>query len=170
MSDMQLAWRKLEERDVAAALAVFDSNVPEYFTISERSSFADFLLRLPGPYLVLESPSEGVVACGGYAVVEPEGRGDLCWGMVRRDLHGRGIGRSLTELRVEALRADVRVGHVVLNTSHLTEAFYRRLGFVTNEVTESAFGPDLHRYDMRLDFDQANMITRPAFDMTMGAV
>lgn len=154
MSDLQLGWREIEQRDFGAALSIFDSNVPEYFTISERAPFTEFLLRLPGPYFVVEAPSEGIVACGGYAVVEPEGRGDMCWGMVRRDLHGRGIGRYLTKLRVEALRADARVGHVILNTSHLTEAFYRGLGFVTSMVTEHGFGPDLHRYDMRLDFER----------------
>lgn len=153
MSDLQLGWREIEERDFDAALAIFESNVPEYFTVAERSSFTDFLLRLPGPYFVVEADSEGIVACGGYAVVEPERRGDLCWGMVRRDLHGRGIGRYLTKLRIEALRADVRVAHVILNTSHLTEAFYSRLGFYTSKVTENGFGPDLHRCDMRLDVE-----------------
>ena len=149
---MELAWRPVHEGDFAAALAIFDSNIPEYFSTAERAAFANFLVHLPGPYFVVEAPAEGVVACGGYAVVEPQGRGDLCWGMVRRDLHGRGIGRYLTMLRIEALRADVRVGHVILNTSHLTRDFYSRLGFTMVSATRNGFGPGLHRCDMRLDF------------------
>jgi GNAT superfamily N-acetyltransferase len=152
MGDLHLEWRGINHSDVAAALAIFDSNVPEYFTMAERSSFADFLVQLPGPYFVVEAPGEGVVACGGYAAVEPQRRGDLCWGMVRRDLHGCGVGRYLTTQRIEALRADARVGHVILNTSHLTQAFYSRLGFATTTVTENGIGPGLHRFDMRLDF------------------
>lgn len=152
MSDSHLEWRRFDEHDFAAALSIFDSNVPKYFTVPERQAFADFLLQLPGPYFVVEAPGEGIAACGGYAVVEPQGRGDLCWGMVRRDLHGRGIGTFLTKRRIEELRADVRVGYVVLNTSHLTQDFYHRLGFTTSGVTENGFGPGLHRCDMRLDF------------------
>lgn len=155
MSGSRLEWRRFDERDFAAAMSIFDSNVPEYFTAPERQSFADFLLRLPGPYYVVEAMSEGVVACGGYAVVEPPGRGDLCWGMVRRDLHGRGIGTYLTTRRMEELRADMRVSHVVLNTSHLTQDFYHRLGFSTSGVIENGFGPGLHRCDMRLDFTRS---------------
>lgn len=152
MTDSHLDWRAIDERDFDAALSIFDSNRPKYFNASERQSFADFLRQPPGPYFVVEALSEGIVACGGYAVVEPQARGDLCWGMVRRDLHGRGIGTYLTMRRIEELRGDTRVSHVVLNTSHLTQHFYRRLGFATTGIVENGFGPDLHKCDMRLDF------------------
>ncbi|HEX8430709.1 MAG TPA: hypothetical protein VF625_05455, partial [Longimicrobium sp.] len=49
-------------------LAVFDSNVPDFFVPAERGEFAAFLDALPGPYLVVESAAGTVVGCGGYAV------------------------------------------------------------------------------------------------------
>jgi GNAT superfamily N-acetyltransferase len=147
-SDLRVRTYRAEDR--AAVLAIFDSNVPEFFTITERVDFAAFLNQLSGPYFVIEVPNGGVVACGGYALVPEECRADLCWGMVLRSRHGRGIGRFLTELRVEAARADDRVHHVVLNTSHLTREFYERLGFITERVAVDGFSPGLDRVDMRL--------------------
>ena len=150
----ELRSREFDAGDVHAAMAIFESNVPDYFTAGERSEYEAFLGELPGPYLVVEDGAGEVVACGGYAVVLDDGRGDLCWGMVRRDLHGRGIGRFLTVVRVEALRADPRVRSVVLNTSHLTQEFYERLGFETVGRVEDGFAPGLHRCDMRLSIER----------------
>lgn len=136
--------------DFPHVLALFDSNVPEFFTPPERTAFVEFLHDLPGPYYVIES-GNSLVASGGYAIVTAEARADLCWGMVERSLHGRGIGRCLTELRVNAARRDPQVRRIILNTSQHTQAFYERLGFITERVTEDGFGLGLHRCDMRLE-------------------
>ena len=129
---------------------MFDSNVPEFFTPPERTAFVAFLSDLPGPYYVIESGGL-IVASGGYAIVGAESRADLCWGMVERRLHGRGIGRFLTDLRINAARRDPRARSIILNTSQHTQTFYERLGFVTESFTEDGFGPGLHRCDMRLE-------------------
>jgi ribosomal protein S18 acetylase RimI-like enzyme len=146
----QLQSRLYKPEDLAGVLSVFDSNIPEFFTRPEGAAFVEFLGKLPGPYYVVES-GNSIVACGGYAIVPAESRADLCWGMVERGLHGRGIGRFLTELRIDAARSDPRVTSIVLNTSQHTQAFYERLGFVTQMFTKDAFAPGLHRCDMRME-------------------
>lgn len=147
-----LGFREYHATDLAAALAIFDSNIPDFFTAGERDAFEDFLLNLPGPYFVVECVDK-VVACGGYALVPDEHRADLCWGMVDRRVHGQGIGRFLTELRLEAARRDPRVRRVILNTSQHTRAFYEKLGFVTESVTRDGFAPGLDRCDMLLQLE-----------------
>jgi ribosomal protein S18 acetylase RimI-like enzyme len=144
-----LRFREYQPDDRAGVLAVFDSNVPEFFTTPERGAFEEFLRDLPGPYFVVEY-HDSIVACGGYAIVLDESRADFCWGMVGRALHGRGIGRFLTELRINAARSDPKVSMIILNTSQHTEAFYERLGFVTEKCTKDGFAPGLDRCDMRL--------------------
>lgn len=141
--------REYQPEDLAGVLAVFDSNVPEFFTTPERGAFEEFLGNLPGPYFVVEY-DDSIVGCGGYAVVLDESKADLCWGMVARALHGRGIGRFLTELRINAARSDPRLSMVILNTSQHTEAFYERMGFVTEKFSKNGFAPGLDRCDMRL--------------------
>lgn len=136
--------------DLERCLRIFDSNVPAFFTPAERADFEAFLRALPGPYLVLEGEDGEIAGCGGYAVVPEEGRADLCWGMIRQDLHGTGLGRVLTEARLARARSDPAVRVVALDTSQHTRGFYERFGFRTVSVTPNGYGPGLHRCDMRL--------------------
>jgi ribosomal protein S18 acetylase RimI-like enzyme len=147
--------RSYRPGDFKACLAVFDSNVPRFFTPEERGEFASFLRALPGPYLVLRLEDREVVACGGHAVREGAEAGDLCWGMVRRDLHGQGLGAALMRLRIDALRADSRVRHAELNTSQHTVGFYEGLGFHIVGVQPDGYARGLDRYEMRLDFNRS---------------
>src|SRR5688500_13596200 len=148
-TDQEPLVRDYAASDFEACLAVFDSNVPRFFTTPERPAFAEFLAHLPGPYLVIER-ADGVVACGGHAVVSAERRADLCWGMVRQDLHGTGIGRMLTEARLRRATADPNVDVVALNTSQHTTGFYERLGFVITDVIRNGYAEGLDRCEMRL--------------------
>ncbi|MEJ2205260.1 MAG: GNAT family N-acetyltransferase [Gemmatimonadota bacterium] len=152
--DRRMVARPYRSVDLGACLAVFDSNVPRFFRSEERGEFASYLRALPGPYVVLRMEDREVVACGGYAVREEAAVGDLCWGMVRRDLHGLGLGRALARLRLGALRADPRARRVELNTSQHTVGFYEAMGFRTLAVQPDGYGPGLDRCQMRLSFGE----------------
>jgi GNAT superfamily N-acetyltransferase len=136
--------------DRAACLALFDSNVPDFFVEEERAGFAEFLDDLPGPYLVIVDEAGAVVGCGGHAVTPGTRCTYLCWGMVRRDLHGTGLGRLLFDARLDAIRADPGVDEVALDTSQHTRGFYEKRGFVTESVLRDGYAPGLDRCDMRL--------------------
>jgi ribosomal protein S18 acetylase RimI-like enzyme len=142
-------WRPFESGDLGACRRIFDSNVPEFFRDAERVDFEAFLRVLPGPYIVLEHGAE-IVACGGYALREKGTITDLCWGMVRRDLHGTGLGRALTERRLALALDDPRVREVLLNTSQHTVGFYERLGFEVLRVEHDGYAKGLDRCEMRL--------------------
>ncbi|MEM7414434.1 MAG: GNAT family N-acetyltransferase [Gemmatimonadota bacterium] len=143
--------RNFVAADLEACLAVFDSNVPRFFTDEERPLFADFLADLPGPYFVLEMEDGSVGGCGGYAVNAEHGSADLCWGMVRQELHGKQLGRALTERRVTAALDDPDVHVIALNTSQHTRGFYEHLGFEVLEVVRDGYAPGLHRCEMRMN-------------------
>ena len=153
---LNVDFRDFAPADLEACLHVFDTNVPDFFTYEERDLFADFLRELPGPYFVLELGEGGVAACGGYAFTEDGARADMCWGMVRRDLHGQQLGRALTELRVEEAKADPRVTELALNTSQHTRGFYERLGFHVIEVVEDGYAPGLDRCEMRMSVEASS--------------
>ena len=142
--------------DRPRCLAVFDSNVGESFLDSERPDFENYLDTMPGPYFVVDE-NDVILACGGYAanIDEPD-TADLCWGMVRRDLQGTGLGKLLVAARLERIEADARFRHVFLKTSHETAAFYERFGFVTEQVIEHGITEGLHRVDMRLTLPAPN--------------
>ena len=150
MTRREVSTRIFESNDMSACLQVFDSNVPDFFHLSERREFETFLHSLPGPYLVLEADFD-IVGCGGHAVRDDGRIADLCWGMIRRDLHGQGLGRHLTLARLEQATRDKRVQSVALSTSQHTVRFYEKLGFGVLEVIPDGFGAGLDRIDMRRD-------------------
>ncbi|MBE1298483.1 MAG: GNAT family N-acetyltransferase [Alteromonadaceae bacterium] len=147
---MKTTYRDFHSVDFDACLALFDSNVPTYFSEVERQDFIDFLLDLPGPYLVVKDSKGEIVACGGFAFVQESHSADLCWGMVEQTHHKRGLGLALLNARLERIRQHPAITHVNLNTCQKTEAFFKRVGFVTQQVTKDGFAPGLHRHDMTL--------------------
>ena len=137
--------------DRAKCLSIFDSNVPHSFTEDERPEFERFIDALPGPYFVFELPNGLAVACGGYAAAPGTTCADLCWGMVALPFQGIGLGRLLTEVRLQRIKQDPAFTEVALRTSQHTEPFYERLGFRTERITENGIAPGLHKCEMRLD-------------------
>ncbi len=143
--------RDYDAADRAACLALFESNSPAYFDPSERADYEAFLDAIAFPYLVIEEEA-GLAACGGWARRSSDpGVVDLCWGMVRRDLHRSGLGARLLEARLAQIRATPGIRAVLLQTTQHTEGFFARYGFVTRQVTPDGFARGFHRHDMRLD-------------------
>src|SRR5690606_2996011 len=155
MAEMSYSKGNVIARDYSLAdrpicLALFDSNVPESFTVAERSDFERFLDNLPGPYMVLTDESGLAIACGGYALNPDTSCADLCCGMVRRDRQREGIGRLLTELRLQRIQADSGVNEIVLRTSHAPAPFYERLEFAVEDLRLNGIALGLHLCTMRL--------------------
>ncbi|AYM76227.1 GNAT family N-acetyltransferase [Janthinobacterium agaricidamnosum] len=139
--------------DRDACLALFDGNTPRFFDPSERAAFVAWLEASTQPYLVIERAVEGttrIVACGGHAIEAGGMVASLCWGMVAQDVHGQGLGRALTQARLDAIRAVPQVARVSMNTSQHTQGFYARFGFVPVKVTPDGFGPGIDQWDMML--------------------
>ena len=144
-------FRPYTPADAPACLELFDSNCPLYFHSSERADYQQFLQDPAdrGDYWVMDLEGE-VVGCGGVWV-SPENQGGLSWGMVRRGLHGQGLGTRLTVFRLERLRARPEVRQIRVDTSQHTEAFYARQGFVVVGRTENGFAPGLDEVKMVLE-------------------
>lgn len=141
--------RPYQTSDFNACLALFDSNCPPYFVLEERQPYINWLQEkaLDGRYFVLEQDQQ-VLACGGWYWDEAEGGLSLSWGMVHQDHHKKGLGTALTRYRVQAGLAAFPKSIFRLCTSQYTEAFYQRMGFVTQKITPNGFGEGMDRYDM----------------------
>lgn len=141
--------------DRAACLAVFDSNLPEFFLATERTDYTADLDEFEAgewgtaTYLMLEEAGE-VLACGG-AYTRDDGRAGLAWGMVRRDRHRQGLGQQLLRARLDWLLAQPAAREVWLDTSQHSAPFFGRFGFEIMRETPDGYGPGLHKLDLRLD-------------------
>lgn len=138
-----------------ACMAIFDSNLPKYFTQEERGLFEQFLdeQATDGNYFVaVDEDTEEVKACGGYFHNEEKDRYGLSWGMVHQNYHRQGIGQAFTRYRIMALQKAYPDRCYMLETSQHTYTFYEKMGYKVVDIKENGFGEDLHSYYMELDF------------------
>lgn len=131
--------------DHDACLAIFDSNTPTFFDTTEREDFATFLDAQRDRYFVVEEATR-VVACGGWG--SKAGVALLCWGMVHRDHHRRGIGTLLLARRLDEI-AKAGFDETEIVTSQHSKAFFARSGFVEIDVRKELFAPGLDAHRMR---------------------
>ena len=139
--------RRYSECDLAGCLAVFDSNVPEFFDVSWRAGFEEFLAVNPWPYVVLEHESE-IVGCGGWAPEEGGALISMQWGMVRRNLHANRLGRFLLLYRVREAARMPGAELVRLSTSQQTAEFFQKQGFKATKTEKDGVAPELNRIEM----------------------
>ena len=119
--------RPYSPNDLAACLRLFDSNRPSYFTAEERGRFETFLAPPPGNYYVLENDGD-LLGCGGFAVEPEAGLVSLTWGMVRQDLHRKGLGKFLLFYRLREIGKLPGISMVRLETSQPTAGFFEKAG------------------------------------------
>lgn len=134
--------------DREACLAIFDGNLGTYFAEHERDEFSEWLDKPDRESYLVWRIGKDVVACGGIYHDPEQNCVGLAWGMVRRDLHRQGIGRQLTERRVQQMSELYPNFEQRLGTSQHTFEFYQRMGFEVTSITPDGFGKGLDRYDM----------------------
>lgn len=145
--------RNFSQSDIAGCCAVFLSNVPKFFRSEELPEFQNYLENFAeGDYWVVEDASKNIVACGGIRIKQ-DGDGSLCFGMVRADLHKRGIGSALLAFRINELLKFEKLRKIRLDTSQYNPGFFSRFGFKQTEVQQDYYGAGLHRHDMELNLE-----------------
>ncbi len=150
-----LRFRGWREDDREAGLALFDSNVPQYFAAQERADFAEFLDDLPGPYFLALDADGAAVGCGGYAAHDKKpDTAALCWGMIHRERHGRGWGDALLRHRLDSIVEEPVFRWVEIETSQFSRGFFERYGFAQRRTVVDGFAPGIDLIGMTLDVDQ----------------
>jgi len=132
-------------------VAIFRSNIPKYFGPGEEPGLRDFLGKFADDYFVFELDSE-IIGAGGIALNDDR-TVSLCWGMIRSDHLGTGLGRELTEFRIHKAREKFGALPLVISTSQHTKGFYERFGFRLVSHTPDGFGPGIDICNMRLEVE-----------------
>ena len=135
--------------DLEDIVAIFRSNIPKYFGPDEEPGLREFLRDFPDNYFVCELGGE-VVGSGGIEL-NADGTVSLCWGMIRADHLGTGLGKQLTEFRIERSRKLHKNAPIVISTSQHTQGFYEKLGFHLTRHVPDGFGPGIDICEMQLD-------------------
>lgn len=130
-------------------IAIFRSNIPKYFGPDEEPGLRDFLNKYYEHYFVCEQDSE-ILGAGGVALNDNDTI-SLCWGMIRSDHIGTGLGRRLTQFRIETARSNYGNAPIVIRTSQHTSGFYEKFGFRLLTLEKDGFGAGIDSCKMRLD-------------------
>src|SRR5687767_2994188 len=111
--------RRYQPDDLDSIVAIFRSNIPKYFGPSEEPGLHEFLRDYSDDYYVVEVAGE-VVGAGGIALNEDD-TVSLCWGMVLEAHLGTGLGKALTEFRIDLSHEKYGARAMVASTSQHTE-------------------------------------------------
>jgi predicted GNAT family N-acyltransferase len=144
--------RSYNSEDLDAVVSIFRSNIPKYFGPEEEPGLYSFMDERAEDYYVVEVDGE-VVGAGGIALnddIDPQ-TVSLCWGMVKQDHLGTGLGKALTEFRIDLARRKYPGLAITLGTSQHTEGFYQKFGFVTVEHKPDGYGVGIDMCRMRLE-------------------
>ena len=154
----RIAIRPYDERDRAAALAIFDTNLPEYFGPGEREWFADSLDDLDGPALLV-TVDGSPAAFGGYEIWDYYDKALLVWGMASRQHHKSGLGRLLLFERLLRIADDdsPRTRYVTVDTSPIVSPFFQHCGFSISSIWPGGYRSGLDMHELRYDLSQTNI-------------
>lgn len=151
----RITLRDYEDADREAVLAIFDSNLPEYFGPGERRWLEESLDDLDGPAIMVLIDGRPA-GFGGFEVWENYNKALLCWGMAHRERHGAGLGRLLLFerlLRVARMEnPDTR--YVTVDTSPLVAPFFLHCGFERTSIWPEGYRSGMEMHELRFDLRQ----------------
>ena len=129
--------------DKQACLAIFDGNVPDFFDATERDLFVEFLDQPKGHYFCIEQDGR-ILGCGGFAREDRE-QARFTWGMVDQAHHGDGLGRLLTEHRLQEIVKAGNYAEADLSTTPRVAPFFAKFGFVETGREKDGFAPGMDK-------------------------
>lgn len=152
---MALQHRPYRSSDRDACIEIFRSNAPQFFRDDELEDFLGFIDAFECPYFVVFSGEE-IIGCGGFGIEPDCETASLCWGMVRREHHGKRIGAYLLFVRLHEVATTTDARFVRLGTSQHTEGFFRRYGFSIESTEPDGIALGLDDVEMRIELTNAS--------------
>lgn len=131
-------------------MALLRKNTPEYFHPEEEIELLSYLEKEVEDYYVFECNAE-IVGAGGINYFPEENLARISWDMIDPEWQGKGIGRKLTQYRIEQLRQQQQVEAVVVRTTQLVFTFYEKMGFVLEKIEKDFWADGFDLYEMKMD-------------------
>lgn len=130
-------------------LTLLKLNTPRFFDPSEAADFADYLENHLEDYFVVEVEGN-IVGCGGINYFLEEATARLSWDIVHPDYQGRGIGKTLTQHRINEIEKNSEINTILVRTTQLVYLFYEKMGFAIEKTKEDFWAPGFDLYQMKM--------------------
>ena len=135
--------------DQPQVLELLRLNTPEYFAPEETADFIEYLEREAEYYFVIEEDKR-IVACGGYNLMSDGITARISWDMVHPEVQGKGLGRRLTQFRIDDIKKHSSIELIVVRTSQLAYQFYAKFGFTLAKKVPDFWAKGFHLYQMEM--------------------
>lgn len=131
--------RSYNHRDKEKVLQILDLNTPAFFDAIERKEFIQYLENEVEDYFVVEENNE-IIGAGGINYFPKERKARIAWDMIKPNAQGKGIGRHLTQHRIDHINTKKGFDLIIVRTSQLAFQFYEKLNFKIVKLKKT-FGP-----------------------------
>jgi len=135
--------------DKTKLVQLLQLNTPKYFHESEEQDFIEYLDQHVQHYFVVEQAGV-ILASGGINYVENGRIARISWDLVHPNYQGQGIGRELTQYRIDLIKENSAVEKIVVRTTQLVYKFYQKLGFELVETRKDFWAKGFDLYQMEL--------------------
>ena len=136
-------------KDQLNVIQLLRQNIPEYFDPSEERDFIKYLDTELEGYFVYEINSE-IMGAGGINYFLEEKMARISWDLIAPKSHGRGIGKKLTQYRINHLKRNPKIDIITVRTSQHAYKFYEKRGFELVKITNDYWAKNFDLYIMQM--------------------
>lgn len=141
--------RPYSPTDDEGIITLLRLNTPKYFASEEEQDLRDYFDNHIDLYFVVED-SGTIIGSGGINISKDSKNAALSWGIIHPDYQGKGVGRLLTQFRIDKAKEIDSVERISVRTSQFVFKFYEKLGFELKEVIKDYWAAGIDMYDMEM--------------------
>ena len=141
--------RNYTKQDKSTLIELLRQNTPEYFDPSEERDFIKYLDHEVEDYFVYEENSK-ILGAGGVNYFLEEKSARISWDMVDSNSQGKGIGKKLTQHRINHLKGNTEVDIISVRTSQHAYKFYEKMGFELEKIEKEYWAKNFDLYLMQI--------------------
>lgn len=142
--------RPYRKEDKEELLALMRHHIPRYFAASEESDFNRYLDHEAEDYFVVEESGQ-IIGSGGVNYFPEDRIARISWDFVHPEFQGKGVGKKLTQYRIEHIKNKAPVNTIVVRTSQMAYQFYQKLGFDLEKIEKDFWAKDYDLYQMKMN-------------------
>lgn len=133
--------------DTQSVINLLRLNTPVSFDKSEEKELISYLENEIEDYFVAEI-NQQIVGAGGINIHSDLAR--ISWDIIHPDFQGKGIGRLLTQYRIDLIKRNPIIKFIEVRTSQLAYRFYEKMGFKLESITKDYWAKGYDLYSMKL--------------------
>ncbi|RWX03678.1 GNAT family N-acetyltransferase [Flavobacterium cerinum] len=125
-------------------------NTPKYFAPEEEQDLRDYFANHIDHYYVVEDNGT-IIGSGGFNLTNEGKNAAISWDIIHPDYQGKGVGKQLTQYRIDRIKEIDTVENISVRTSQLVFKFYEKFGFVLKEIAKDYWAKGIDMYRMEIE-------------------